>query len=171
MVSVFVCLVLGVLFAWQVTLLKGARLERTSFDVAFHEIKLHHLATATHRITTVDWSITTQGFVATFQRQVSGISTAVAPEFARKDHGVGDLFHHPVGHFAEALLANGTGDQAFLFARTAHHVTLATLGDRRRRPVVADRALEEAQQCLVVDQSFVAGRRCPRRRRRRGHRH
>lgn len=63
------------------------------------------------------------------------------------------LFHHPVGHVTEALLANWTGFEAFGFTRPADDVAFAALDDRRRDPVMAHWTVKVANQGVVINET------------------
>lgn len=70
------------------------------------------------------------------------LGAAVALEFTRERNEAGHLFHHPVVHVAEALLADRTRFKAFRLARAAHDVTFAALDDGTGHPVVTNWAVE-----------------------------
>lgn len=88
-------------------------------------------------------------------RQFVILWAAVALESTRERNEAGHLFHHPVGHVAEALLADGARFKAFGLARAAHDVPFAALDDRTGYPVMTYWAVEQAYQSIVVDQSPV----------------
>lgn len=69
------------------------------------------------------------------------------------------LLHHPVVDIAEALFADGTGFQAFGFTRAADDVTLPTLDDRRRHPIVAYGAIEMFDQRVVINEAASCAQR------------